>query len=121
MHIPTRHGVGPTGVFLPAGPWPAVLDFLVERMPHISRDAWNARLRSQSVLNAEGQPVLLAQPYTPHTRVFYYRHIEDEPQLPEPQLPASRGFSESTEKPYSVMSMLMAPVEASRLFSATRL
>lgn len=83
MHIPTRHGVGPTGVFLPAGPWPTVLDFLVERMPHISREAWTERLRSQSVLNAEGQPVLLTQPYTPHTRLFYYRHIEDEPQLPE--------------------------------------
>ena len=57
MHIPTRHGVGPTGVFLPAGPWPTVLDFLVERMPHISREAWTERLRSQSVLNAEGQRV----------------------------------------------------------------
>jgi tRNA pseudouridine32 synthase/23S rRNA pseudouridine746 synthase len=60
-----------------------VLDFLVERMPHISREAWTERLRSQSVLNAEGQPVLLTQHYTPHTRLFYYRHIEDEPQLPE--------------------------------------
>ncbi|WP_421693654.1 pseudouridine synthase [Aestuariivirga sp.] len=83
MHIPTRHGVGPSCVTLPAGPWPTVLDFLVERMPNISREAWTARLRSQSVLNAEGQPVLLTQPYTPHMRVFYYRHIEDEPQLPE--------------------------------------
>lgn len=83
MHIPTRRGVGPTCVFLPAGPWPTVLDFLVERMPNISREAWAERLRSQSVLNAEGQPVLLTQPYTPHTRLFYYRHIEDEPQLPE--------------------------------------
>jgi tRNA pseudouridine32 synthase/23S rRNA pseudouridine746 synthase len=83
MHIPTRHGVGPTCVFMPAGHWPTVLDFLVERMPHISREAWSTRLRSQLVLNAEGQPVPLTQPYTPHTRLFYYRHIEDEPQLPE--------------------------------------
>ena len=83
MHIPTRHGVGPTCVFLPAGPWPTVLDFLVERMPHISRETWTERLRNQSVLNAEGQPVLLTQPYAPHMRLFYYRHIEDEPQLAE--------------------------------------
>jgi tRNA pseudouridine32 synthase/23S rRNA pseudouridine746 synthase len=60
-----------------------VLDFLVERMPNIPRETWTERLRSQSVLNAEGKPVLLTQPYTPHTRLFYYRHIEDEPQLPE--------------------------------------
>lgn len=83
MRIPTRHGVGPTCVFLPDGPWPTVLEFLVERMPHITRETWTARLRSQSVLNAEGQPVLLTQTYTPETRLFYYRHIEDEPQLPE--------------------------------------
>ena len=83
MHIPTRRGVGPTCVFLPTGPWPTVLDFLAERMPHISREAWAERLRNQSVLNAEGHPLLLTQPYTPLTRVFYYRHIDDEPQLPE--------------------------------------
>jgi tRNA pseudouridine32 synthase/23S rRNA pseudouridine746 synthase len=83
MRIPTRHGVGPTCVFLPDGPWPTVLEFLVERMPHIPRETWTARLRSQSVLNEEGQPVLLTQTYTPQTRLFYYRHIEDEPQLPE--------------------------------------
>jgi tRNA pseudouridine32 synthase/23S rRNA pseudouridine746 synthase len=84
MHIPTRHGVGPSCITLPPGPWPTVLDFLVERMPHISRETWTERLCTQSVLNAEGQPVLVTQPYTPHRRVFYYRHIEDEPQLPEP-------------------------------------
>ena len=84
MHIPTRHGVGHSCITLPPGPWPTVLEFLVERMPHISRETWTERLRSQSVLNAEGQPVLLTQPYTPNARLFYYRHIEDEPQLPEP-------------------------------------
>ena len=83
MHIPTRHGVGPSRITLPPGPWPTVLDFLVERMPHISRETWAERLRSQSVLNGEGQPVLLTQTYTPHMRLFYYRDIEDEPQLPE--------------------------------------
>lgn len=83
MHIPTRHGVGPTCIFLPAGPWPTVLDFLVERMPHISRETWTERLRDEAVLNVEGRPIPPTQPYTPHTRLFYYRHIADEPQLPE--------------------------------------
>jgi tRNA pseudouridine32 synthase/23S rRNA pseudouridine746 synthase len=84
MRIPTRNGVGPSCITLPAGSWSTVLDFLVEHMPHISCVTWTERLRSQSVLNAEGQPVPLSQPYTPHARLFYYRHIEDEPQLPEP-------------------------------------
>lgn len=83
MHIPTCHGVGPSCITLPPGPWPTVLDFLAERMPNVSRETWAERLRSRSVLNAQGQPVLLTQPYTPHERLFYYRHIKDEPQLPE--------------------------------------
>jgi len=83
MHIPTRQGVGASCITLPAGPWATVLDFLVEHMPHISRETWSERLRGQSVLNEQAQPVLLTQPYTPNTRLFYYRHIEDEPRLPE--------------------------------------
>jgi len=83
MHIPTRNGVGPSCVSLPAGPWPTVLDFLVERMQGISRREWTERLQDHSVLNEQGEPVTAEQAYTPHTRLFYYRHIEGEPQLPE--------------------------------------
>jgi tRNA pseudouridine32 synthase/23S rRNA pseudouridine746 synthase len=50
MHNPLRHGVGPTSVSLPEGPSPTVLDFLVKRLPPISRETWTERLRSQSVL-----------------------------------------------------------------------
>ncbi len=82
MPIPTRNGVGPSCVSLPAGPWPTVLDFLVERMPYITRREWTERLQVQSVLNEQGEPVTAAQTYTPHTRLFYYRHIANEPQLP---------------------------------------
>jgi tRNA pseudouridine32 synthase / 23S rRNA pseudouridine746 synthase len=82
MPIPTRNGVGPSCVSLPAGPWTTVLDFLVERMQGISRREWTERLQDQSVLNEQGQPVTAAQAYTPHTRLFYYRHIDNEPQLP---------------------------------------
>jgi tRNA pseudouridine32 synthase/23S rRNA pseudouridine746 synthase len=59
-----------------------VLDFLAERMPDISRQAWTERLQAQSVLNAQGEPVTAAQAYTPHTRLFYYRHIAGEAQMP---------------------------------------
>jgi len=81
--IPTRNGVGPTCVFLPEGPWPTVLDFLAGTMPHVPRQTWAERLGSQSVLDAQGEPVPLTQAYVPNTRLYYYRHIADEPQLPE--------------------------------------
>lgn len=82
MQLPTRNGVGPSCVSLPAGPWATVLDFLAERMPGISRHEWTQRLHAQSVLSEQGEPVTATQAYTPHTRLFYYRHIADEPQLP---------------------------------------
>ena len=83
MRIPTRNGVGPSCVSLPAGPWSTVLDFLVDRMPDISREEWAERLAHQLVLNEAAEPVAATQPYTPHTKLYYYRHIANEPVLPE--------------------------------------
>ena len=83
MRIPTRNGVGPSCVSLPAGPWSTVLDFLVDRMPDISREEWAERLAQQLVLNEAAEPVAATQPYTPHTKLYYYRHIANEPVLPD--------------------------------------
>ncbi len=81
--IPTRNGVGASRVSLPIGPWPTVLDFLLERMPDISRDEWLQRFDDQLVLNEAAQPIQATQAYTPHTKLYYYRHIANEPMLPE--------------------------------------
>ena len=83
MHIPTRQGVGPSRVTLPVGPWPTVLDFLLERMPDISRDEWLHRFAHDLVLNEAAEPVAATQTYTPHTKLYYYRHIANEPVLPK--------------------------------------
>jgi tRNA pseudouridine32 synthase/23S rRNA pseudouridine746 synthase len=83
MRIPTRNGVGASRVALPAGSWPTLLDFLLERMPDISRDEWLQRFADQLVLNEDAQPVAATQAYTPHTKLYYYRHIANEPVLPE--------------------------------------
>jgi tRNA pseudouridine32 synthase/23S rRNA pseudouridine746 synthase len=82
MHIPTRNGVGPSCVSLPAGPWATVLDFLVERMPDITRQTWLERIDCELVLNDAGRPVSADQPFAPHTKLYYYRHIANEPELP---------------------------------------
>lgn len=83
MRIPTRNGVGASRVSLPIGPWPTVLDFLRERMPDISHDEWLHRFAQGLVLNEAAQPVAATQAYTPHTKLYYYRHIANEPVLPQ--------------------------------------
>lgn len=70
-------------VALPAGHWPTVLDFLAERLPVVTRQAWAERIRSGLVLKEDGQPVMEAQAYASGRRLYYYRSLEDEPELPE--------------------------------------
>ena len=81
-HLPTRNGVSPSCVALPAGHWPTVLDFLCERLPAVSREQWHSRMAQAQVLNTLGEPIAAAQSYTPNTRVFYYRDVGLEPVLP---------------------------------------
>ena len=80
--IPTRDGVSPSCIALPPGPWATVLDFLAERLPTVPRLEWSKRLAKGEVLDAQAHPVHAEQPYRSGTRLFYYRHIADEPDLP---------------------------------------
>ena len=80
--LPTRDGVSPSCVALSVGPWTTVLDFLAERLPTVSRQAWAARMHNGEVLDEQGHAVHAEQPYASGTHLFYYRHIADEPDLP---------------------------------------
>jgi tRNA pseudouridine32 synthase/23S rRNA pseudouridine746 synthase len=60
-----------------------LLDFLVERLPDISRSEWLQRFDDQLVLDESAQPVAATQAYTPHTKLYYYRHIANETVLPQ--------------------------------------
>jgi tRNA pseudouridine32 synthase / 23S rRNA pseudouridine746 synthase len=80
--IPTRDGVSPSCIALPPGPWATVLDFLTERLPNVPRLEWSKRLANGEVLDAQAHTVHAEQSYRSGTRLFYYRHIADEPDLP---------------------------------------
>ena len=80
--LPTLDGVSPSCVALSVGPWTTVLDFLAERLPTVSRQAWAARMHNGEVLDEQGHAVHAEQPYASGTHLFYYRHIADEPDLP---------------------------------------
>jgi tRNA pseudouridine32 synthase/23S rRNA pseudouridine746 synthase len=81
--IPMRQGVSPSMVALPAGTWPTVLDFLSERLSAVTRQTWAERLASGQVLQEDGSPVAAEQAYASGQRLYYYRNIADEPELPE--------------------------------------
>lgn len=84
MNAPSllRDGVGPSTIRLPAGDWPGLLAFLVQRFPAVGAEVWRERLRLGKVIDAQGQPLDAQAPYRPGSLVHYYRELEDEPHIP---------------------------------------
>lgn len=80
--LPTRNGVSPSCVGLPAGHWPTITDFLVERFPAIAREVWVQRMQDELVTDEFGEAVTPGRPYRGHMRVYYYRALGDEPRVP---------------------------------------
>jgi tRNA pseudouridine32 synthase / 23S rRNA pseudouridine746 synthase len=80
--LPTRHGVSPSCVGLPAGDWPTFTDFLVERFPAITRQTWLERMAAGLVVDEFGAAVTPERPYRGHMRLYYYRALEIETRIP---------------------------------------
>ena len=82
LPLPTRDGVGPSCVALPAGPWATIAACLADRFPAIAASVWAARIRAGEVVDERGAHVTLTRPHQPHLRIYYYRALFDEPALP---------------------------------------
>jgi len=80
--LPTRHGVSPSCVGLPAGPWPTITDFLLQRFPAITREVWLQRMQDGLVVDEFGAAVTPERRYRGHMRVYYYRALDEEPRVP---------------------------------------
>lgn len=63
-------------------PYPTILAFLVSRFPQIKESIWLGRIASGKVLSEEGTPISLATPYVPNQRLFYFREVAEEPDIP---------------------------------------
>jgi tRNA pseudouridine32 synthase / 23S rRNA pseudouridine746 synthase len=79
--LPMRDGVSASVVSVPHGA-AHLLDFLATRMPGITRSQWADRLAQGLVLHEDGQTALPHQRCPPGHRLYYYRHLADEPVLP---------------------------------------
>lgn len=83
------HGISASCVFLdkPVSPlthqaWPAMLDFLLERFPAISRAEWLSRMQRGLVLDEQGQQITVDTAYRPYGKIFYYREVAQESDIP---------------------------------------
>lgn len=80
--LPTREGISPNSVFLPQGAWATVLEFLRDRYPEVNAAHWHERMTKGEVVDAGGQAIAPRAPYRAGLRVYYYREIESELQVP---------------------------------------
>lgn len=82
-HAPAmRDGVGPSCVVLPSRGQGSVLDFLAQRLPAVPRDGWRERMEQGDVLDERGVRVTPDRPLEPGLRLYYYRSLPAEPELP---------------------------------------
>ncbi|MFC7433223.1 pseudouridine synthase [Hydrogenophaga bisanensis] len=84
--IPSRDGVSASCVALPStgahSPWPRMADFLAERLPAVTRQEWIQRMARGEVLDEQGHPVPPDATYAGGQRLYYWRHLPDEPRVP---------------------------------------
>ena len=76
--LPLQGGVGASAVFCPPGPWATLGAFLAARLP--KGGDWAARIACGEVVDEAGRPV--ADVYRPSRRVYYWRRLEAEPEIP---------------------------------------
>ncbi|MEZ5719848.1 MAG: pseudouridine synthase [Burkholderiaceae bacterium] len=80
--LPLRNGVSPSCVALPSAGQGSMLDFLAQRLPAVSRAQWLERLEAAEVVDEYGAVVTPERAFQPGIRLYYYRSLPDEPQLP---------------------------------------
>lgn len=62
--------------------WPTVLEFLVQRFPHVSAAQWRQRMDAGAVVDEHGTPVRADGDYRSVRRLYYFRTLEAEPPIP---------------------------------------
>ena len=80
--LPMRDGVNPSCVVLPSVGRGPLLDFLVQRLPAVSRADWLHRLDAGEVVDEKGIAATAQSPCTPGLRYYYYRQLPRETPIP---------------------------------------
>jgi hypothetical protein len=80
--LAARDGVKPSCVVLPSQGSGSTLGFLLQRFPSVARSTWMARMARSEVIDEFGRPVHSDTPFLQGLRVYYYREVVAEPEVP---------------------------------------
>ena len=79
---PARDGVSASCVVLPGRGTGTMLDFLADRLPVVTRAQWLQRMVDGEVVDERGVTVTPQRAFEPGVRLYYYRSLASEPELP---------------------------------------
>ena len=79
---PSKNGVGPSTVGIPANTSLSAIEFLASKFKAISFEEWQLRFQDGDILNAEGRVMTPQDSLLHETHIHYYRSVRDEPELP---------------------------------------
>ncbi len=80
--LPVCHGVAPSRVYLPDGPWVTVLEFLVERFRFMEPQILRERLELGVIVDGAGTSQRVDTPYRARQWLWYYRDVPHEAPVP---------------------------------------
>lgn len=80
--LPFRHGIAPSFVNIPHGPWASIFDFLVEKFPRMDPQVIRQRIEIGDLIYQDGSTVQLTDPVVANRRIWYYRDVPNEPVVP---------------------------------------
>ena len=83
--LPIRQGIKPSCVVFPThtnGMPMLALDYLVQRLPVVSRHNWLRRMAAGDVMDEYARPVQPDTPFLAGLRVYYYREVIQEASVP---------------------------------------
>ena len=80
--LAARQGIAPSRVWLPAGPWLIMGEFLVQRFNHVAEADLRLRLERGDIVQSNGQAVRFHTPYKANQWLWYYRQVDHEVVVP---------------------------------------
>lgn len=80
--LASRNGVAPSRVWCPPGPWSLLIEFLLERFPHVPRADLERRLGCGDIVAEDGQTLHLHSVYQPQRWLWYFREVAAEVAVP---------------------------------------
>lgn len=80
--LPIKNGVKPSCVVMPSEGGGSVLSYLLEKFPAISENEWVRRIELGEVVDETGRIVQIDTGLLKGLRVYYYRTVENEPNVP---------------------------------------